>query len=241
MSYLRSNRVSLRAAASLDIRMPVSTNVQPRMMQEMLCSLIITEALVKGRKAHWVDFAAEEPSSDDGAGEGRRQWPVADDEMFCVRPNEDGSKDWDMAVQVPVRWQRENPKLEQSSFRYVEKKIETFPRHPQLKIERGSSESRGCGKISADAAPNISPPSRNFEYVPLALSNSGSQIITTPSSLTHMFTSLRKHRGSCWVVKAISPSTTSADCAKVSNGFSEPPCRTLASFGYPRHCEPPVH
>ena len=110
IDYLRSNRVSLVLRRFAVV--PVSTNVQPRMMQEMLCSLIITEALVKNSaKPTGLISAAEEPSSDDGAGEGDDDGGD-DDEMFCVRPNGDGIQGWDMANgKSPVRRGRGETKV----------------------------------------------------------------------------------------------------------------------------------
>ena len=111
IDYLRSNRVSLRAAASLR----GGACLYERSAEDDAGNALLADnhrgARQKFRKAHWVDFAAEEPSSDDGAGEGDDDGGD-DDEMFCVRPNGDGIQGWDMANgKSPVRRGRGEPKV----------------------------------------------------------------------------------------------------------------------------------
>ena len=111
IDYLRSNRVSLRAAASLR----GGARLYERSAEDDAGNALLADnhrsARQKFRKAHWVDFAAEEPSSDDGAGEGDDD-DGDDDEMFCVRPNGDGIQGWDMANdKSPVRRGRDETKF----------------------------------------------------------------------------------------------------------------------------------
>lgn len=110
--HLRSNRVSLRAAASLR----GGARLYERSAEDDAGSALIANkhrgARRKFRKAHWVDFAAEEPSSDDGAGEGDDD-DGDDDGMFCVRPNGDGIQGWNMKGKSPMKHSRVEKPVEQ--------------------------------------------------------------------------------------------------------------------------------
>ena len=106
-ALLSSHRVDLRAAAAMRAGAHVDaspSSAPPRLNGGGVATMAHHRKKQRRRDAnvHWVDMAAEEPSSDEGGGEGDFD-DDEDDAIFCVRPSRGATKGgsgsiagWDM-------------------------------------------------------------------------------------------------------------------------------------------------